>query len=829
MKRRWLAIALVAFANVIALLSYLLAPGIAEAATVYTVTSATTIQSDGSDCSGQKLTFTDGPSTGTQTWPAGTYGYVHPGNRGQGGIAFKITGITPSGTGNPPKSYTASIDSGGGFIGCAPGGQITINDPNGTVLKDVAASGNGNGNGNGNSTDPTNLCDSGSLTWLNCAIMNAAIGVIDGIRDYIIAPFLHVQPLTTTVKDNQGKSIPNPAYTIWQNFRNVAAVFLILIFFAIIFGTALGFDNYTIKKTMPHLVAGAILMPLSWYICAVMIDIGNILGQGLITLMDSFIPKPYVDFTRPLSSIFYAAAGAIFAIALKNAVSDIGLALLLTILIAVLATFFTLVLRQILITLFVVLSPFAIMAWILPNTEKWFTQWWQNLLKLILMYPLIMLLFEAGRIFALTAGASFTGGGAANDFQQAAVPILALVGLYLPLGAVPWTFSWAGGAMKAGSKGIAGFGGSMNKRFGKGSQFDKDRSQRRQEKAALSYMGTPTTRLGRALQFKAARDADGNIIPGQYVQRKGAGFFRGVAATRGGFSGAFPGQGPSDVEKRTMAGMASKALHDEEVAKASEASLKESIANGSYKPYDERVHEGVEATIHAEQKKAREAVLAEGQRKGMVAADWQELIGGKTDFGSKGTYSGQIAREAAIQRTSSVDYDWDATLKALQEGHISSQDVRNGLQAVPGATGKARDIALGADANLSQEQWKQNVQNDFFAGRGPSHRLGFDKETRKHDLDRAVDLQNKLNAGQTTYVNNKGDTVSIQDALDTHRAELADSYGKISQSPQDWAKLDNKTAKRIADNAWGAATDLGFTGPQRDALKLHIDATGKAM
>ncbi|HEY2004292.1 MAG TPA: hypothetical protein VGH44_04220 [Candidatus Saccharimonadia bacterium] len=809
MKRRWLAIALVAFANAIALLSYLLAPSIAEAAyTNCQFADANTITCTDTGSAGVSRSF--GHTTGSTYQASGGFCDI---KQTQANTLTLTLGAK-----NANGSYGATINT-----TCGGGGTVTVANP-----KNVAPGSGGGGSGPqpttppaNNNTDPTNLCDSGTLTWLNCAIMSAAISVIDGIRDYIIAPFLHVQPLTTKVIDNQGKSIDNPAYTIWQNFRNVAAVFLILIFFAIIFGTALGFDNYTIKKTLPHLVAGAILMPLSWYICAAMIDIGNILGQGLITLMDKIIPTPYIDFTFPLSSIFYAAAGAVFAIALKGAVSEIGLAILITILIAVLATFFTLVLRQILIITLVVLSPFAIMAWILPNTEKWFTQWWQNLFKLILMYPLIMLLFEAGRIFALTAGAGFNGGGAANDFQKAAVPIIALVGLYLPLGAVPWTFSWAGGAMKAGAKGIGGFGGSMNKRFGKGSQSDKNRSQRRQEKAAASYMGAPTTRLGRALQFK--KDKNGDI-----VERKTAGFFRGVAATRGGFSGAFPGRGPSIVQQRAMAGTAAKALHDEEVAKAAQASLTESLANGSYRPYDERVQEGVQSTIHAEQKKARDAVLAEGQRKGMGSEDWQRVVEGQTDFGPKGHYSGQIAREAAIQYTSAQDYSWDRTRAALKAGTISSKEVRNAIQSVPGAASKARDVALGADAGFTQADWQADKQMDFFSGRGPSHRLGFDKETRAKDLDRAQMLQAKLTAGQTTYVNKDGKTVSIQPVLDTHRAELADSYGKISQSAQDWAKLDPKTTKRIANNVWGSATDIGFTPVQITELKKHIDINGKA-
>jgi len=488
MKRRWLAIALVAFANVIALLTYLLAPGIAEAALTgcqFTDPNTITCTDTGSGDVIRTFTHSSGSNFTASAGFCDIRTQTNPNN-----LTLAL------GTKQSNGSYAANITS-----SCNGTSAVTIANPKNITPATGGATGGTSPSPSpaNNNTDPTNLCDAGTLTWLNCAIMNAAISVIDAIRDNIIAPFLHVQPLTTTVKSNDGKSIANPAYTIWQNFRNIAAIFLILIFFAIIFGTALGFDNYTIKKTMPHLVAGAILMPLSWYICAVMIDIGNVLGQGLTTLMDAIIPKPLVDFTQPLSTIFYAGTGVLAYLALKGAMSDISMAILITIIIAVLATFFTLVLRQILITLFVVLSPFAVMAWILPNTEKWFTQWWQNLLKLILMYPLIMLLFEAGRIFALTAGASFTGGSGASDLQKAAVPILALVGLYLPLGAVPWTFKWAGGAMKAGSGAIGRIGGAADKRWGKGSPSDKERHERFMNKrASVAADPTATGILGRA-------------------------------------------------------------------------------------------------------------------------------------------------------------------------------------------------------------------------------------------------------------------------------------------------------------------------------------------
>ena len=816
MKRRWLAIALVAWVNILTLVGFLFTPGIAEAAVNCTLTNANTVTCTGTN-----------QGTLSLPWSAQQNAYYKV--SGQCGTPSGKGGLTPA---NPNVTLT-SKNSNGSYAGtfndgCGGSSAVTVANPNNvnpTGAPGGAGGGAGGAGGTGANTDPTTLCDAGVLTWLNCAIMSAAINLIDGIRDAIIAPFLHVTPLTTTLKGGG----TNPTYTIWQNMRNVAAVMLILVFFAIIFGTALGFDNYTIKKSLPHLVAGAILMPLSWYICAVMIDIGNILGQGLLTLMDAIIPKPSVDFTQPLSLIFYGIGATVAAIALKGAVADIGLALLITIVIAVLATFFTLVLRQIIIILLVILSPFAILAWILPNTSKWFTQWWQNFFKLILMYPLIMLLFEAGRIFAVAAGTTFQGGGGASDIAKAATPILAIVGLYLPLGAVPWTFSWAGGAMKMGAGAIGRVGGSANKRFGKGSDFDKARQQRKQEKAASSYLGAPQTRLGRAMQFKTIKDDKGNVI-GYEERKKMAGFARSMAATRGGFSGAFPGQAPSKVQQRAMVGVAAKAENDEKVAAAAQKLLGEQIKNGSYRPYDRRIEEGVESTIHAEQKKARNDAIAEFQRNGLTTDQIQQIAEGTNrDFGPKGSYYGSIAQEAAIQQVSKADYEWGRMRDALKAGTVTSETMRNGLQDVPSAVPKARDVALGADSNFKQENWQHEDQMDFFDGRNAGHRLAFDKTTRKEDLRRIEVLQTRLTKGETTYKNSRGETVDTAKQLATHREQIADSYAKIAASPQDWSKIDNATAKRIAEDAYHeSGGSLGFNEAERNALKAVLTEDGRS-
>ena len=191
-------------------------------------------------------------------------------------------------------------------------------------------------------------CDAGpGFTWIICGIIKLFVGengIVNIIRDKVIVPFLKVPPLSA--QDSAGADVP--AFKIWTAFRNVSSVFFILVFFLIIIGTAAGFDNYTIKKVLPHLVAGAILVPFSWYLCAFVIDIGNVLGQGLVALVSPIIGTPTIDLTSDWAAVFGLGTAAVAGgFVLYGAAATIGLGSVITLLLGFLAVFLTLILRQI--------------------------------------------------------------------------------------------------------------------------------------------------------------------------------------------------------------------------------------------------------------------------------------------------------------------------------------------------------------------------------------------------------------------------------------------------------------------------------------------------
>jgi hypothetical protein len=361
------------------------------------------------------------------------------------------------------------------------------------------------------------------FNWLICGSIHHLLDAIDWIRENIIVPFLHEEPLEQTIKNSAGKNIQNPTYTIWSGFRNIASIFFILVFFLIIFGTAIGWDNYTVKKVLPRLVAGAVLVPFSWYVCVAVIDIGNVIGQGLVALIAPLIPPPGIDFSSSLSKTVLSGALVGATLAAGAALASVGWGVIVSMLLAFLGVLFTLVLRKVLITLLVVLSPFAFLAWILPNTEKWYSEWWSNLFKLVMMYPIIVLLFEAGRLFAATAGAS-----SGTTFDRGVIPIFQLVGLTLPLFGVPLAFKWAGSGLAVGQKMLGKVRGGINNRYGKDSDRAKEAAERRKLNNARKSLDDNNNRIGlkrKGLGFDSK--ALGAVKRGVYLKRSGLGGFFG--------------------------------------------------------------------------------------------------------------------------------------------------------------------------------------------------------------------------------------------------------------------------------------------------------------
>jgi hypothetical protein len=403
MKRIWLLLCLFLPSIIIPVI---VPSAVALAATTYTFTSATQITGGG-------LTFTGGDGsfvlnqTCSLSLKTGGDGEVQTTVT----VGSKITG-TDGGYNGTIKSTTTA-----GAAGCpaapAANGAITISDPNG-----YGPSGGNTGTsaGGGNTNTPTLTCNAGfnPLNWLICAGVKGMVDISNQL-DSLINAELAVG--TQNVADSNGKptgifgpcasgtTCGAPEYkTAWSSFRDIALGLLVVVGLIVVFSTALGLeilDAYTVRKVLPRIVIIAIAITLSWNLLDLFITFTNDLGYGIRYL----IYKPFETLKLQfLINGFTGVAVDLIGGAAITAMGIFGLLLFaVTAVIAVASFFFLLIIRQILITGLIIFAPIALVAYILPNTQRFYSQWWNLLSKAALLGVIVEGIVAIARVGAAIA------------------------------------------------------------------------------------------------------------------------------------------------------------------------------------------------------------------------------------------------------------------------------------------------------------------------------------------------------------------------------------------------------------------------------------------
>lgn len=299
---------------------------------------------------------------------------------------------------------------------------------------DTAQQGGGGAGSSGETCESTG----GSQSWYQCPIIDGIAGALNWV-DTQLVKLLEI--------DKTAYDTPE-LYQAWASFRNIALSLLIITMLVMVISTALGLDildAYTIKKAMPRLLAAAIFMLLSWWICLALINLSNLVGKGVLGIMTA----PFGDIGSSLQNLFSPSKvdGAIsiggFAIAaaaivaFPQVLTILGTWLGMALLVVGLALI-VLVARQMFILVSIILAPIAIVSWIFPGNDKMWKLWWQTFSKLLIMYPMIMALIGAGRIFAHIIQID----PAQNNIFGT---ILKLTAYVIPYAFIPLTFKVAGG------------------------------------------------------------------------------------------------------------------------------------------------------------------------------------------------------------------------------------------------------------------------------------------------------------------------------------------------------------------------------------------------
>lgn len=257
-------------------------------------------------------------------------------------------------------------------------------------------------------------CAIEGIGWIVCPVMNFLSGGMDVIFN-LIADFMKVQPLQTG--NTQGS-----LYAAWNIMRSIANIAFIIAFIIIIYSqlTNIQVSNYGIKKLMPRIIIAAIVINLSYIICAVAVDASNILGYALQdvfnSLRDQILATGSTDNTASLLSwqsvTGFVLSGGTAALALGVGIGSaivatggtataavfILLPALVGLLLAILVVLLILAARQALIVILVIIAPLALVAYLLPNTEKWFKKWRELLTTMLIFFPAFSVVFGGSQL-----------------------------------------------------------------------------------------------------------------------------------------------------------------------------------------------------------------------------------------------------------------------------------------------------------------------------------------------------------------------------------------------------------------------------------------------
>ena len=245
--------------------------------------------------------------------------------------------------------------------------------------------------------------------WLVCSVAQTISNAVDSLY-HVIEGMMNVQPLST----DTSAGAHNGLFNAWAAMRNFANVAFVIAFMFIIYSqlTSMGVSNYGIKKLLPRLIIAAILVNVSYWICAIAVDISNIAGYSLYDLMKTTKEAVNGAVQVPLwktviagvlagqATVAGVAVSALAVAAFPEAAIWLVVPLVLGAIFAVFLAVVILIARQALIIILVFLSPLAFVAYLLPNTEKLFHMWRKSFTVMLVFFPIFSIIFGGAQLAA---------------------------------------------------------------------------------------------------------------------------------------------------------------------------------------------------------------------------------------------------------------------------------------------------------------------------------------------------------------------------------------------------------------------------------------------
>lgn len=577
----------------------------------------------------------------------------------------------------------------------------------------------------GGEEEEKNSCGIDGMGWLICPLMTFMGGIADASYS-VISQFLNINPAIF----GKGSDAAG-AEQAWNFFRDIANVIFVLLFLWVIFSqvSSVGISNYGIKKVLPKLIVGAVLVNLSFYICQLAVDLSNILGFTLKEALEGAVSG--VGGSSSNSAIVSGLGTAVAGILVLTgtvlfAALAVSIPTLLSLMLVLLVVLVILIVRQAAIVLLISIAPLAFAAWLLPNTESLFKKWVSMFRGLLMVFPIISLLYGAGKL----AGAILMT-TATSDPNDTAITMqfAGLAASILPLGATPFVLQSSLNSLgNIGAK-IGRMGANAHSRFaGNAKSAAKgrvDNSVIGDTKRKYSDFMNRKRASRRTGKFATWRD---NSPLGQFM-----GWDKGGARARATVAKAFE----SDVENAStmLQGMTSGKIADiangttVESKAMRAAAIDHTMANGSFKERMD-VLSSLKDTDTSIKQRAIKAAYAKKDNNiignGLGDAILEDKVGNMQDLSNmavNNAASGNLQAEHLVQNGAATKWlsdaitnsgsqqAKDAFIKAGEVAISNPNTAKNINQAISEALSAHGVVAHNTPQNTSFSNSQQNSQS----------------------------------------------------------------------------------------------------------------------
>lgn len=207
----------------------------------------------------------------------------------------------------------------------------------------------------------------------------------------------------------------------WEFTAGLSNLLLIIIFVVVAFGFILNIDKLKVKQSLPRLIIVALLINFSWFLVGLVTDLTTILYNALnmhvdLSIWSAFFTESFGSNISALlttlgtSIISYAVPfiGPFLQIAVVTGLGYIFFPEFLSIGASIITLFvmggifliyaFLFIARVFVLYILMVLSPIALLMFILPQTENWWKTWLNTLIEWLLLGVYLIFFLLIGQV-----------------------------------------------------------------------------------------------------------------------------------------------------------------------------------------------------------------------------------------------------------------------------------------------------------------------------------------------------------------------------------------------------------------------------------------------